>query len=309
MDELIEWYSLWTELACIIMEKMDGFAGQRMQVVPRPVVQRELENPLTKRLLVTDAGYFPAALHHSRVRTAGCSELVVIVPERGSGWLTTPHQRLALGPGQAVVIPPGLPHAYGADSSDPWSIWWVHLAGTEIAPYCAELAVTPEQVALPTRNWEPLCLAISQAITSLSRGVDRPHILAAGAAGWQLLGALVAASSLPEPGSPIERAIEYLAARTDRTIALADVAAAVQVSPSHLSALFQRATGGGVLAYHTSLKMAVARNLLDTTDISIRQVASAVGYGDQLYFSRQFRQHHGQSPRAYRNREQQRPHP
>ena len=111
-----------------------------------------------------------------------------------------------------------------------------------------------------------------------------------------MLGALVAASSLLEPGSPIERAIEYLAARTDRTIALADVAAAVQVSPSHLSALFQRATGGGVLAYHTSLKMAVARNLLDTTDISIRQVASAVGYGDQLYFSRQFRQHHGQSP-------------
>ena len=138
--------------------------------------------------------------------------------------------------------------------------------------------------------------------------MDRPHILAAGAAGWQLLGALVAASSLPEPGSPIERAIEYLAARTDRTIALADVAAAAQVSPSHLSALFQRATGGGVLAYHTSLKMAVARNLLDPTDISIRQVASAVGYGDQLYFSRQFRQHHGQSPRAYRNREQQRPH-
>ena len=28
------------------------------------------------------------------------------------------------------VLPPGVPHEYGADSEDPWTIYWVHYRGT-----------------------------------------------------------------------------------------------------------------------------------------------------------------------------------
>jgi AraC-like DNA-binding protein len=48
--------------------------------------------------------------------------------------------------------------------------------------------------------------------------------------------------------------------------------------------------------------MARARHLLDTTDLTIGEIGREVGMNDQFYFSRQFRQTHGESPSAYRAR-------
>ena len=45
--------------------------------------------------------------------------------------------------------------------------------------------------------------------------------------------------------------------------------------------------------------MAQARDLISRTDRSIKMIASACGYDDPGYFIRQFRKHHGASPKAW----------
>jgi transcriptional regulator GlxA family with amidase domain len=105
---------------------------------------------------------------------------------------------------------------------------------------------------------------------------------------------------LPEQGEPLERAMRYLEERVDGGIRVSELARLVGVSTSHLGALFRDATGGGVLAYHTALKMARARKLLDTTELQVGEIGREVGYGDPFYFSRQFSRVHGVSPSDYR---------
>jgi AraC-like DNA-binding protein len=46
--------------------------------------------------------------------------------------------------------------------------------------------------------------------------------------------------------------------------------------------------------------MSRARELLDTTDQAVAEIARALGYADPFYFSRQFRSVHGVSPSGYR---------
>ena len=48
------------------------------------------------------------------------------------------------------------------------------------------------------------------------------------------------------------------------------------------------------------MKMEHACHLLDSSQLSVKGVAAALGYDDQLYFSRQFSKTIGLSPRAYR---------
>ena len=79
-------------------------------------------------------------------------------------------------------------------------------------------------------------------------------------------------------------------------IRVSHLARLVGVSTSHLGALVRDATGGGVLAYHTGLKMARSRRLLDTTDLHVAEVGREVGYADPFYSSRQFSRVHGMSP-------------
>ena len=55
------------------------------------------------------------------------------------------------------------------------------------------------------------------------------------------------------------------------------------------------------MVYVVSIRIEAAKNLLTSSDITISEIASLVGYDNSLYFSRLFTKHTGTSPTAYRN--------
>lgn len=279
--------------------RMDGFAGQRLCVVPRPQVEAALARPVTRWLTVTDAGYFPRAVGHRRERGQGTRETIVLLCTAGAGRVRIGDGIHALAPGAGIVIPAGMPHEYEASIDDPWTIWWLHVRGSQVAELTAPIVGATQQV-VRLRSLDRVVALFDDLVTTLERRLTPAQLLAASAAATHLVTRFAVDSVLPADGSPLERAMRYLESRIDGSIQVSELAAMVQLSPSHLSALFRQATGNGPAAFHTGLKMTRARNLLDTTTLPVADVASAVGYSDPLYFSRHFRRVHGVSPSAYR---------
>ena len=58
--------------------------------------------------------------------------------------------------------------------------------------------------------------------------------------------------------------------------------------------------GTGIMEYVSGKRMALAAELLKNPRLQISEIAIKVGYPDNQYFSRAFKQHFGQSPSAYR---------
>lgn len=282
------------------MERADGFDDQRLEVVPRPLVEAALARPVTRRILVTDAGYFPRAERHGRRRDGGTAETIVIVCVGGAGWFEVDGIRTRVGPGGAIVLPAGTPHAYGASEDDPWTIWWVHVRGRDVDELVEACGIRPDAPLLSLRSLDRVTALLDEIVTSFERDMTPARLVATSGMAWRLMTQLAVDRLLPEDGTPVERAMRYLQERVDGHVQVGDLAALVGVSPSHLAALFRQATGGGVVAHHLSLKMARARRLLDTTDLTVAEVARQVGMDDPFYFSRQFRKIHGTSPTAYR---------
>ena len=284
------------------VERAHGFQNQRLVVVPRPLVLEALNRPITRRLVVTDAGVFPAAEDHGRYRPQGAEETIVILCVDGRGWVDTAGVRTDVGKGTAVVLPGGTgeAHAYGAAADDPWTIWWCHVRGTDAAELVEGAGVRPGRCIVPVVAADRLTAMLDEIISALEKDQSPARLVATAGMAWKLLATLAVDRRVPEKGAPLQQAMNYLEDRVDGAVRLADLAALVGVSSSHLSKLFREATGGGVLAHHTALKMARARHLLDTTDLTIAQVGRDVGLQDQFYFSRQFRRLHGVSPSAYR---------
>ena len=279
--------------------RADGFPGQRLCVVPQPQVRAALDDPITRRLTVTDAGYFPHAAGHRRVRARGGDETIVLLCTAGEGTVLLDGVWHTVSRAQCAVIPAGAPHEYRASTDDPWTIWWVHLRGSDVAELTGPVLGTSR----PVTRLQSLDRAIAlfdEIVGLLEHRLSPAALVAASGLGWQLLTRIAVDSTVPAEGSALERAMRYLEDRIDGTISVGELASLVGVSGSHLSALFRRATGGGPAAFHTSVKMTRARALLDTTDASIAEVATAVGYADPLYFSRHFRRQHGVSPSGYR---------
>ncbi|GAB2845690.1 helix-turn-helix domain-containing protein [Microbacterium insulae] len=282
------------------MDRGDGFEGQRVAVVPRSVVESALGAPVTRRMMVTDAGWFPLADRHARRRASGARETIVIVCVAGSGWIETGGVAERLAAGDAAIIPHDVPHAYGAAPGDPWTIWWLHVVGTDVAELVSAAGVFPGRAKVTLRSPDPIVALLDEILLALSRDTTSTTLIAASGIAWRVMTELATDRRRPERGTPLQRAIRVLEERIDRRVSVPELSALVGLSPSHLSALFREATGGGVIAYHSILKMARARTLLDTTDLSIADVGRAVGMHDPFYFSRRFSRLHGVSPRSYR---------
>lgn len=278
----------------------DGFAGERLCVVPAPAITAALQRPVTRRLVVTDAGWFPHAADHGRTRERGIRTTIVIVCTAGAGWLEIAGTRHRVQAGTAVVIPARTPHAYGADADDPWTIWWCHVVGSDVDDLTAAVGTTAARPLVRLHSVERAVSLLDEIVRGLERDQSPVRLVAVTGAAFKLMTQLASDQALPERGDPLERAMTFLSERLDSAVPVSELAALVGVSASHLTSLFRRATGGGVLADHTGLRMTAARTLLERTDRTVGQIATEVGYSDPFYFSRHFRRVHGMSPSRYR---------
>lgn len=283
----------------------DGFPGQRLRVLPRPLVEAALRAPITRHLLVTDVGFFPRARQHGRARRR-CAEHIVIICVQGSGACQMEGQTHRVRAGEVVVVPAGVPHRYQADHADPWTIWWVHVTGRDADEL---LGATRATTSAPVFRLAEVTRA-SGLVDSILRRMETDEtmtsLVAASGLAWHLLTVLAAdGRPLQSQGrsDPIPEVVAHIRENVSDRLSVPDLAALAGWSTSHFSAVFRKATGYGVLEYQTRLRMALARSLLDTTDRTIASIAAQVGYPDGLYFSRQFRRIHHVSPTEYRNRE------
>ncbi|WP_232666317.1 AraC family transcriptional regulator [Pseudonocardia sp. TRM90224] len=281
----------------------DGFPGQRLRVLPRPLVAAALRRPPTAALLVTDAGYFPHAANHGRRRPEGTPEVVVIVCVDGIGHCEAGGRSSVVHPHHALVLPPDQPHVYWADPKRPWTIWWLHAAGTQVAQLLSVIAPDGREQVVELHDVYRAVSTIDDTIGFLERDETVPSLISASGSGWALL-AQVAADTVGgglRRTEPVRQAHDYLRRNFAKPVSVSELARTAGLSTSHFAALFRAATGSGVVEYTKRLRMARARELLITSSRDIADVAVAVGYPDPFYFSRQFRTVHGCSPSEYRS--------
>ena len=101
--------------------------------------------------------------------------------------------------------------------------------------------------------------------------------------------------------SPVVRARLFLEEHfSDPNLMLQDAAEAVHLSQSHLSTIFAQETGMTFTQYLTGLRIARARELLESTELRSFQIAGEVGYNDAHYFSYMFKRNVGMTPGEYR---------
>lgn len=100
--------------------------------------------------------------------------------------------------------------------------------------------------------------------------------------------------------SAVAKVKKYLDTHFDQDITLDKMAEQVNISPYYFSKLFKQETGSGFNNYLTRMRIEKAKNLLENTEMPIKEVCAEIGYQDPNYFSRLFKRWTGLAPTELR---------
>ncbi len=270
---------------------------------PRDILGKEKGHPLLRPLLPLETGLFEKAAGHGIFRR-DLGEYILIYCVEGKGFLELGGGVHRVEPGMAFVCPPGLSHRYWADPADPWTIYWVHFTGDCVPYILAETGHTAETPCLSLGVRGRMKSSFIALAECFRRGHGFPHIYGAAAALYQLFSAIITIKSYRMPFREefpdMEELLDYLWENLDKNLTLDDLAAKAGISKFHLSRRFTGAAGIPPMAYFLQLKIRRACEILDTTDLKVREIGESLGFNTANYFSESFKRITGTTPSLYR---------
>lgn len=106
---------------------------------------------------------------------------------------------------------------------------------------------------------------------------------------------------LPQNSSrECHKAKQYLEDRYPDKITLDSLAETCNLTKYYLSHKFTELYGKSPMAYLNEVRIAAAKDLLKTTNLSIEEIALATGFSSNSYFSQTFQKHCRMSPHKFR---------
>jgi len=232
----------------------------------------------------------------------------ILLIESGGGQATLEGRGHALRPMQAVNVATGDVHGF---RFKPGTQGWVLTIATEMLD---EVSMPSEGLrrvlahSTVVRGTTQMRNAMQQIFAEFAgRHFARAHILRGlSAALIGLVAREMAAGGRMPDGMTKSDLFQRFEALLERHFlqhwTVSDYAAALQVTPTHLSRLTRSSTGHA--ASHLILERVIreARRNLVYTNLPISTIAYALGFNDPAYFSRLFSTATGLSPRSFRNR-------
>lgn len=99
----------------------------------------------------------------------------------------------------------------------------------------------------------------------------------------------------------IKEALHYIHSNLDHPLSLNEIAEHIHLNPAYLSTLFRKVMNQSPISYINSVRIERAKLLLRSTDQSVSEIAASLGFTQDIYFYRLFKQLVKVTPNEYRS--------
>lgn len=282
----------------------EGFIGQRMMVLPPDILTSLQSNEVNMSFYITAIGYYPHANYHDRHRKDGCSDYIFIYCAKGEGKVEIENVIFDLLPNHYIIIKKNVRHHYYSSLKNPWTIYWAHIAGNQ-ANYLFD------RFYEDTKSCKPKTIAFEEntikrfirAITILENSFDSKNIEIVNIIILEIIASMIYKDQL-DPAEiskiPIKKSIRYIKEHLTDKIRIDHLAEQENLSVSRFCELFKECTGYSPIQFVLLKKIQKSCQYLYFTDLSVKEIASKVGFEDPYYFSRAFKNIMGLPPTKYK---------
>jgi AraC-like DNA-binding protein len=207
---------------------------------------------------------------------------------------------------QGFIIFPRQVTTYIADEELPWEYVWIEFDGLRVKALLESAGITPDSPVYKARS-KILREEMMNEMLYITRNKD--------ASPYHLIGHLYlffdylvrSASGVPiKKGSKLQdfyihEALNYIEHNFQNNISVEEIADVCGLNRTYFGRIFKKAIGKTPQEFLLNYRMVKATELLQLTRLSVGDISNAVGYSNQLHFSRAFKNIYGISPREWRN--------
>ena len=291
----------------------EGFYGQQLLRLPQIVSSWTKDNEQLSALQIQAIGYFPQAKHHDIHRPkgmVGCEDHYLLnYCTNGKGWCVLEGERYEVLANQYFIFPMDKPHAYGADSDNPWSVYWIRFNGS-LSGYYSEGKSIPTTI-LPgiESRIEYRQQIFEEMFNTLDKGYTIPNLCYASSLLQLYLTSLKYINTFNSANkrlivttefNVVPELIHYMEENVEKRISLEMFSKYSGYSISQMSSIFRKETGYSPVAYFNMLKIKRSCWFLQNTTLKLNQICHKIGFNDSYYFSRLFKRIMGVSPTEFK---------
>lgn len=208
--------------------------------------------------------------------------------------------------GEGFMIFPRQINTYIADTKLPWEYVWIEFDGMRAREIIETAGLSPDHPVYHAA-YKDLRENMKDEMLYIAEHHDAPP--------FHLMGHLYlfidylsrsSSSQIATSGRVrdfyIKEALNYIEQNFQNDISVENIASFCGLNRTYFGRIFKETVGKSPQQFLLSYRMAKAAELLKLTDLSISDIGNAVGYPNQLHFSRAYKNVYGVSPREWRNK-------
>lgn len=230
---------------------------------------------------------------------------VIEAVEKGHGFLMVDGVRYHPGAGDVYVAPGWKTHEYGSDAVDPWVKTWMNFSGTLMEHLLKAYRI--DDVYL-FRNAEEASVLIAESVRTLRTLPENEVEQYVSMQLFRIIRSLGEHQMAQRHGGknngpdPLADKVRlFLRKRITAPMpSLSEIAAVIGKSPVQTIRIFKQETGMTPYDFLLEEKISAAAELLTGSNKAVKEIAFMLGFNDEYYFSRLFKQKRGVSPRRFR---------
>ncbi len=207
--------------------------------------------------------------------------------------------------GQGFMIFPHQVCMYIADHEIPWEYVWIEFDGLRVKEAIELAGLKPEQPVYKARYKDISETMKEEMLYIVNHKEESPCHLIGHL--YLFIDSLVRSSTSVPLGQGsslrefyLKEAISFIEQNFQNDISVEDIAACCGLNRSYFGKIFHENMGKSPQEFLISYRMTKAAELLKLTALSVADIGNAVGYPNQLHFSRAFKNVYAISPRQWR---------
>ena len=208
--------------------------------------------------------------------------------------------------GQGFMLFPGQITTYIADEKLPWEYTWLEFDGLRVRELLELTGLSPDTPVYHASSKELRTHMMDEMLYIAQHAEESPfHLIGHLYLFLDYMSRSVSSMTFHKGGKLrdfyIKEALNFIEQNFQNEITIEDIAACCGLNRSYFGKIFRDALGKSPQEFLISYRMAKAAELLKLTQLSIGDIANAVGYPNQLHFSRAFKNTYKISPRDWRS--------